>query len=194
MASQGFEKVIIQVLDENEYAVEGKRYEFNASEGGAVEAKISGLESAMNTIYASNGAFHTSAVGVSAPKLELTIVDMDDVEDAMVEILGLEKDEDGTVAWTNNTRPPYVAVMLKAQDRKGADLYMGLLKGKLSWTGAELKTREDKGEEVQTDSISGEFVARQADERVTLKNKSTNTGFELKGFQDKVFRTKPIEG
>lgn len=190
--AQGFEKVIIQVLDENEYAVEGKRYEFNAGKGGAVEAKISGLEAPQNTTYASNAPFHVTAKGVSAPKLELTVVDMDDVKGSMPEILGLEVDEDGTIAWTKDTEPPYVAVLLESSDRHGDALYMAMLKGKLTFSGDELKTREDKGEEIQPTQLSGEFIARAKDGRVKLKNKASNEGFVLEEFMNKVFIPKPV--
>jgi len=52
MATIGFERVYIGVMDENENTKEV--FTIDAQKGGAIEAKISGLGATMNTVYASN--------------------------------------------------------------------------------------------------------------------------------------------
>lgn len=191
----GFEKIIIQVLDKDDYAVAGKTFEVNASEGGAVSAKISGLGATSNVTNASNVQFHVSSVGTSSPKLELTIADLAGVEGCLETVAGLEKDADGTIAWSSQTRPPFVAVILKSHDKDGNELYIAMLKGKLTMDGIDFETRGDKGEELVPETLSGDFISRKSDEKVTLKHKilmdSADKAEDLATFKGKAFQAKP---
>ncbi|EIT85908.1 phage major tail protein [Fictibacillus macauensis ZFHKF-1] len=186
MATVGFEKAYIGILDKDGYAT--KVHEINAMEGGAIDAKISGLGAAMNTTYASNVPFHVSAQGTSNPKVDLSVADLP--SKVYTDIMGAEKGEDGIIKIGAKTRPPYVALILKSADKDGNGLYLGFTKGKFTQDGGELKTQEDKGVELQTDSITGEFIARGSDEYVFGKGSTADPGFTPEKFKQWIMPTK----
>lgn len=185
MATLGFEEVLIGILDENEKVTQ--IHTINAQQGGAIEAKISGLQPATNTLYASNVPFYVSAVGVSNPKLELDTADLS--EEVVASIAGAEF-ENGIIKLGANTVAPYCGVILKTKGLNNDDIYIALTKGKFGHPdGFDLKTGEDKGQEPETtgDSLAGEFVARHSDSIVYAKGRSSLQGFDLESFKEFVF-------
>jgi len=182
MATLGFESVMFGVMDENENTTEV--YTIDAQKGGAIEAKLSGLGANMNTIYASNIPFYVSAQGVSSPKLDLDIADIP--EDVLNAITGVTV-ENGIAKLGSNTRPPYVAVILKAKGAQGDDIYIGLTKGKFGYPDLDLKTGDDKGVELSTDSITGEFIAR-SDTFVYAKGRTSDQNFQFDTFKQFIFK------
>jgi phi13 family phage major tail protein len=182
MATLGFESVMFGIMDENENTTQV--YTIDAQKGGTIEAKISGLGATMNTVYASNIPFYVSAQGVSSPKLDLDIADIP--EDVLNEITGVLV-ENGIAKIGSKTQPPYVAVILKTSGANGDDIYIGLTKGKFGYPELDLKTAEDKGVELNTDSISGEFIAR-SDTFVYAKGRTSQQGFTPESFKQFIFK------
>jgi phi13 family phage major tail protein len=138
----------------------------------------------MNTVYASNIPFYVSAQGVSSPKLDLDIADIP--EDVLNAITGVTV-ENGIAKIGSKTQPPYVAVILKTSGANGDDIYIGLTKGKFGYPELDLKTAEDKGVELNTDSISGEFIAR-SDSFVYAKGRTSQQGFTPESFKQFIFK------
>jgi phi13 family phage major tail protein len=183
MATLGFKKATVGILDDTEKTVQ--LYEFSAAEGGTINAKISGLGSTLSTVYASNAPFYISGQGVSSPKLDLQIADIP--EATLNAILGVSVGLDGIAKITSSTKAPYIAVLLETQGKDGDQIFIGLTKGKMAYPDVELKTGEDKGLELATDSISGDFVSR-ADEIVYLKGRTGTTEFTEAAFRALLFK------
>ncbi len=186
MATVGFDSIEFGILDENEVVT--KRHIVNASAGGAISAGITGLGTNMTTTYASNVPFYVSAQGTGEPKLELEIGDIP--ADVLADLTGLNVDATtgiGTIG--ANNKPPYVAVILKSKDKEGKAIYISLLKGKFTYDGDNLKTGDANGAELQTDKISGTFIARALDSNVYAKGREAVTGFTYTAFEDLVFQT-----
>ncbi|MEZ0117815.1 UNVERIFIED_ORG: phi13 family phage major tail protein [Heyndrickxia coagulans] len=182
MATLGFDRAYIGVLDGNEKTT--KVFTIDAKAGGTIEAKISGLGANMNTVHASNIPFFISAQGTSSPKLDLDIADIP--EECLNAITGATV-ENGIAKIGANTQPPYVAVILQTKGANGDDIYIGLTKGKFSHPDLDLKTGDDKGTELSTDSISGEFIAR-SDSYVYAKGRTGQTGFTDSAFKSFIFK------
>ncbi|MCU2257744.1 phage tail protein [Enterococcus faecalis] len=188
MATVGFERAIVGVHEKNTDS-EKVTQEFNidSKQGGTIDAKISGLAAASNTTFASDGAFHVSAVGSGSPKCAFQVADLyPELYDA---ITGAEKTPQGYTALGKNTRPPYVSIIFISHDKDGNEIYIALLKGKFGAPDEELKTAEDKGSELQTDSIEGNFVNRGLDGYAYVKAKAepNDNGQALKEFKAFVF-------
>lgn len=195
MASRGFNKAWIGVLDAEGFLQTGKLFEINAGNAGAIDAKVSGLASPMSTVYASNIAWAVSAQGTSEVKLDLGVGDLDAIDGAFEAITGREVDEAGLVWAGSETKPPYVAVLLQSTAGKDGDkdIFVGLTKGILSIDGDEFKTQEDKGSEITTDTLSGTFIAR-ADGRISVKARGTmnNDTATLEKLKTSLFPEKPV--
>lgn len=184
MATIGFQEVHFAVLDDNEQVTE--TFVVNAKKGGAINMKFSGLSPQNNVVYASDGPFHIASSGTSSPKAEIGIADLPpELEEA---ISGATKNADGIVTVGKNTTPPYVAVFGKTKGLKGDDIYMGLTKAKFGLPdGAELSTTEDKGPEVNTDTLSGEGVDRGLDDVAFAKGRTADTDFTYEKYRQFMF-------
>lgn len=190
MATVGFESIKIGILDDNEKVIQS--FDINASKGGAINAKFSGLGATMKKTFASNVPFYVAAQGVSDAKLELQIADIP--EDALAAITGATENDNGITVIGSETRPPYVAVMCKTASKEGGDIYVSMLKGKFSYPETELKTNEDQGPDLQTDTISGDFVARNSDSAVYAKGRSDAEGFTKEAYETFVFPAPAVPG
>lgn len=159
MATIGFDKITFGVhkVAEGTGLVTIEKVVADKAKGGAIDGKITGLGATTNTVYASNVPFFIAAQGVSSPKLTLQVADLLD-NDIYSKITGVE-DVDGYNVVGANTKPPYVSVMLQTATKEGVPLYMGLTKGKFAHPDMEVKTAEDKGVELNTDEIEGDFIS-----------------------------------
>lgn len=155
MATVGFESVIFGVKTGADGTL--KELVADKSKGGAIEAKITGLGATSNTTYASNVPFFIASKGVSSPKVTLDVADLMD-NGIYSEIIGA-KTVDGVNVIGSETEAPYVSVVMITANKEGKRLFMGLTKGKFSHPDIDMKTAEDKGVELQTDSIEGEFIS-----------------------------------
>jgi len=116
--------------------------------------------------------------------LDLDVADIP--EDVLNTITGVLV-ENGIAKIGANTRPPYVSVILETRGANGDEIYVGLTKGKFQYMDIDLKTNEDKGAELTTDSISGEFIAR-SDSFVYAKGRTSQQGFTLDAFKQFIFK------
>lgn len=155
MATVGFESIIFVVKTGADGTL--KELVADKSKGGAIEAKINGLGATSNTTYASNVPFFIASKGVSSPKVTLDVADLMD-NGIYSEIIGA-KTVDGANVIGSETEAPYVSVVMVTANKEGKRLFMGLTKGKFSHPDIDMKTAEDKGVELQTDSIEGEFIS-----------------------------------
>ena len=183
MASVGFKQIIFAEYDKDGAVKE--TFEVNSEKGGAIEAKLSGIGATLNTTWASDGQFYVSAQGTSSPKLSLGIADL--YPELYQSMTGAEVNEQGFTVIGNKTRPPYMGVVLVTADKDGNDLFIGLAKGKFTAPDEELKTSEDKGAELQTDSVEGDFVSRGSDGLVVSKATTATEGVTLEAFKDFIF-------
>lgn len=191
MATVGFEKAYIGIMDATSEKIVDV-HEINALEGGTIDAKISGLGATTNTVFASNVPFHVTAQGVSSPKVELGIADLS--EEIYVAVTGAEINAEGITTIGSKTKPPYCSLILKSADKDGNELYFGFTKGKFTHDGYDLQTAEDKGVEMNTDSISADFIARGADEIVFAKGSTATDKFTAEAFKKFIMpTTAPIE-
>lgn len=154
MATMGFESAIFNV---EQTGGTFKELVVDKSGGGAINAKITGLGVTINTIHASNVPFFSAAKGVSAPKVTIEVADLLD-NGVYQTVVGAET-VDGAMAIGANTAPPYTSVVLVTGTKENTRLFMGMTKGKFSHPDIEAKTGEDKGVELQTDTLEGDFVA-----------------------------------
>ena len=155
MATVGFDSVIFGVQPGDTGTL--KELVADKSAGGAIEAKISGLGSTSNTVFASNVPFFIASKGVSAPKVTLDIADLMD-NGIYQEVIGA-KTVDGVNVIGADTEAPYVSLVMITSNKEGKRLFMGMTKGKFSHPDVDMKTGEDKGVELQTDSIEGDFIS-----------------------------------
>lgn len=183
MATVGFKAIHLAQLGKDDEVV--KEFEVNAAQGGAIGAKVTGMGATPNIVYASDVPFHVSAQGVSSPKLALDIADL--YMELSIGMTGAEKTKDGIITIGANTKPPYMSVVLVTTDKDGNDLFIGLMKGKFTAPDEELKTSEDKGVELQTDAVEGDFIARSSDALVYAKASTATDGVTLEAFKAFVF-------
>lgn len=155
MATVGFDSVIFGIKPETGGAL--KELTADKSAGGAIEAKITGLGATSNTVFASNVPFFIASKGVSAPKVTLDVADLMD-GGIYQEVIGAET-VDGVNVIGAETEAPYVSLTMITSNKEGKRLFMGMTKGKFSHPDIDIKTGEDKGVELQTDSIEGDFIS-----------------------------------
>lgn len=190
MATVGFKSVMIGIFDELEKIT--KIHTIDAKEGGSIDLKISGLAPQLTTVYASDSPFFVGGKGSSAPKAEIGIFDLPD--ECFRDVTGAEL-VNGMTRYTSESRPPYVSILGQMEGPNNEDLYVALAKGKLTQDSFEAKTAEDKGVEVSTDTLSGDFVARKSDKLIYTKSRSTEVSFDYKKLLADVFPgyTFPVE-
>ncbi len=160
MAVVGFDAAKISILDDNEKVTD--TFTIDRSAGGTIEANISGLAPNMNVVYASNVPFYVSAKGTSEVKCELTVADLDDLgTEAVNKILGREQDSTTKITKVGvNTTPPYCVLELISKDKQGKGLYLGLLKGKFTFDGEDIKTSDNNGSQLSEDKVTMQCISR----------------------------------
>lgn len=186
MATLGFKSIEIGIHDGDTENVT-KIFKIDAEEGGAIEAKLSGLAAQVNALWASNVPFHVDASGTGTPQLEVSAADL--TEEIAAAISGATF-EDGILKLGKDAKAPYVSVLLEADGIKNDSIYIALLKGKFGHPdGADLKTGDDKGKEADTtdSSFTGQFVNRKLDGYTYFKTRSSNPDFDLTAFRSLVF-------
>lgn len=186
MANINFPLAMIAVLDESGVSITSKEHTFDSTDGGSIEASISGLSSEPTTVSASDIDFYISQRGTGSLELDLSLFELSDQQEA--DILGYEYDEaTKTIKHGTRTNPPYVAVILKSSDPKtGEDLYFGLTRGKLSKSDVEFNTNTTDGVEPNTVGLTGKFAARPLDGLAYTKHRAP-AGSSVKDWIDLVF-------
>lgn len=177
MATVGFDSIKIAILDDNEKTTAANTYTIDATSGGAIEANVTGLSPNQNVVYASNVPFYVSSKGVGDVKLALTVADLESLPAGALDII-LGRSQDATTKITtigSETEAPYVSVELMTKDKNGKQLFVGLLKGKFSFDGDDIKTSDNNGAVLSQDQLTGSFVARNSDGLVYAKGREADT-------------------
>ncbi|WP_445505820.1 major tail protein [Niallia sp. 03091] len=181
MATVGFEKVIINVLDDNEKVITDKKFVLDGKNNGngTVEANITGLAAQLQKIYASNMAIDVSGKGAGDAKIDLSIYDLPD--DCLAAVTGLVK-EGGIYKLGKDTKAPFCSVECLSADRKGNPIHIALLKVKFGMPDNDLKTN-DNNEQVTQDKITGDAVSRASDGFVYGKAKEGDTDWSAESWE-----------
>lgn len=175
MASVGFDKVIITVLDANEkataqqFTLDGK-----TNKNGVVEANIQGLAPTMTKVYASNMAIDVSSKGTGDVKMDLSVYNLPD--DCMAAITGMQK-VNGIYQLGKDNQAPYCSVDCISEDVNGNVLHVALLKGMFGAPDHDLKSNDANVQTAQ-DKISGDFISRSADGLVYGKANEGDVDFK----------------
>lgn len=177
----GFKRMRIAALDDEGLVIPSKSHVLEGDgKGGTVSAKIGGLESPTAVISASDGAYYTSASGVSEVTLEVEVVELTQQQKA--DVLG-HVYEDGIIKAGKQSRPPYVAVVLESEDKNGKGVYISLLKGKMTSDSVELATGEaDKAKEGQLTTLSGSFETKGEEGWAYMATRESDPSFDLDAF------------
>lgn len=190
MATVGFDAIYVATYDKQEKFEQ--EFPIDATQGGAVSAKITGVGATTNTVFASDVPFYVAAKGTSSPKAELGIADL--YSECYDAITGADVTEDGFTILGSDTMPPYAGIVCVTHDKEGNQLFIGMPKGKFSAPDDELKSGEDKGVELQTDTIEGNFVnaVRGGKNAAYIKGSTKDPNMTLEKFKAFVFDTDKV--
>jgi phi13 family phage major tail protein len=186
MATVGFEKAIITVLDKNEKAT-GQQFilDGKSNQNGVVEANIQGLAPAMTKIYASNMAINVSSKGVGDVKVDLSVFNLPD--DCLSAITGMQK-VNGIYQIGKDNQAPYVSVEFITKDVNGNVLHFALLKGMFGAPDHDIKSN-DANEQIAQDKIQGSFISRSTDGLVYGKANEGDVDFSASAWEQFVAPT-----
>lgn len=148
MATTNFTEVI--------FTIGTQEYVVNKSSGGAIEASISNLASPTNTVWASGVPFYAVQKGTGSPEVELQIADL--LDGGLYAALIGAKSEDGITILGEDTQAPFTSLILISETKEGKRMFLGLTKGKFSAPDVNVATKTDSGAELNTDTISGQFI------------------------------------
>lgn len=129
----------------NHWKIDGSE---NAS--GVINVKVDGLSSDPNVIFASNKPAYTS-FGAPSPKAEVELLDIPLGMQAA--LLGQTLDKN-TFSIGSEINPPYVIVEMIGNDIKGGKQHVVFPKAIASVTSEEMSTKEEKGADPKTQSIT----------------------------------------
>lgn len=150
MANIGFKKAI--------FTINKQRYVVDKTQGGTIEAKISGIANEATTVDASDIPFFVYQKGVGNISVDLTVFDLQSVEGLYKALFGVQEDEGISVVGADTT-PAYTSLVLVSENAQGKDLYFGLTKGKFSHPDIELATKAEGKADPKTITTTGTFVA-----------------------------------
>ncbi|PNP87455.1 hypothetical protein BMT55_16150 [Listeria newyorkensis] len=149
---------------------------------------IPGLQEAKQTvvmdseiIFADDGPYLILNSGITELKLEVGIVDIP--TEHKPDLLGVLI-EQGMEIYKKDLTPPYVAVSFRFKLSNNKYGYFGMMKGQFSLPSADMKTQGEKNE-AQTDSIEGNFVAR--NDIMYIIGREDHPDFKLEEFMNKVY-------
>ena len=169
----------------NHFKIDGKE---NAS--GVINVKVDGLSSDPNVVFASNKPAYTS-FGSPSPKADVELLDIPLAMQAA--ILG-QTATDNTFTIGSEIKPPHVVVEMIGNDIKGGKQHVVFPKAIASVTSEEMSTKEEKGADPKTQSITftaltdseGNMVYKAYDPSGT----GSGDGFTYTTFQEKWLKKK----
>lgn len=150
MANIGFKKAI--------FTIDNQKYVVDKTQGGTIEAKISGIANEATTVDASDIPFFVYQKGVGNISVDLTVFDLQSVEGLYKALFGV-KEENGISIVGAETAPAYTSLVLVSENAQGKDLYFGLTKGKFAHPDIELATKAEGKADPKTVATTGTFVA-----------------------------------
>ncbi|MBK4212556.1 phage tail protein [Bacillus pumilus] len=122
-------------------------------------------------------------VSTGSTKVEMEMRDLP--HEISIMLLGLEE-ENGMLLYKKNNIPPWVAMSFYGVKANGRKRYVGLVQGRFSIPGTDVKTKEEKVD-FQTAKLSGEFLDREQDELYKVVADEDTEGFDLDKFYKKVY-------
>ncbi|MBZ3642442.1 phage tail protein [Enterococcus casseliflavus] len=150
MANIGFKKAIF-TIGEEEFIVD-------KTQGGTIDAKISGIANEATTVDASDIPFFVYQKGVGNISVDLTVFDLQSVQGLYATLFGVQA-EDGISIVGADTAPAYTSLVLVSENANGKDLYFGLTKGKFAHPDIELATKAEGKADPKTVATTGTFIA-----------------------------------
>lgn len=150
MATVGFKKAIFTIND--------KKYVVDKTQGGTIEAKITGIANEAITVDASDIPFFIYQKGVGKISCDLTMFDLQSVEGLYEDLFGVETVNGVSVVGVN-TAPAYTSLVLVSENADGKDLFFGLTKGKFAHPDIDLGTKKDGKVDPKNVTTKGEFIA-----------------------------------
>ena len=150
MANIGFKKAI--------FTINNQKYIVDKTQGGTIEAKISGIANEATTVDASDIPFFVYQKGVGSISVDLTVFDLQSVDGLYKALFGVQ-DDGGISIVGAETAPAYTSLVLVSENAQGKDLYFGLTKGKFAHPDIELATKAEGKADPKTVATTGTFVA-----------------------------------
>lgn len=182
----GIDKYYYAILDED--SEEGASYDDKKRVPYIQEISVETEQEIIKAYGDNTVAEMAVSTGVTAIELQFHAIPLAD----RVELLGLEENEDGLVIQRSQTTPPYVACVFEKTTTDGAEL-MGVTKGMFMLPQDEQTTKEDTLE-FGSDSISGEFSAREYDDITVVRARVGKDDKEKReAFMDLIFKPKKEE-
>lgn len=198
MATVGVESIEVWILNEemkwdNTGSPEGKTHfkiDGSKNASGVINVKVDGLSSDPNVIFASNKPAYTS-FGAPSPKAEVELLDIP--LEMQAALLGQEV-TNNAFSIGSEIKPPYVIVEMVGNDIKGGKQHVVFPKAIASITSEEMATKEEKGADPKTQSItftgmadeSGQMVYKGYDD----KGDGSSGKFNYDTFQGKWLKKK----
>lgn len=140
---------------------DGTVYETPKRLGRAITANV---QPAYNTaeLRADDGVAETAeSRGVTT-----VVVNTDDLQPSVqADVLGKTVNDDGVLIDSENDRPPYLALMFRAEKANGAYRYTVLYKGKFTPPENNYETKQETPA-FQTPTINGRFLRRTSDDKI----------------------------
>jgi phi13 family phage major tail protein len=159
MATVGLRDIYYAIItddDEN-----GTEYETPKRMGRAMTANV---QPAFNTaeLRADDGVAETA----EARGITTIDVNTDDLQPSVqADVLGKQVNDDGVLIDSEDDRPPYLALMFRAEKANGAYRYVVYYKGKFTPPEANYETKQETPA-FQTPTISGRFLRRESDHKI----------------------------
>lgn len=154
--------------------LEGATYGTPKKLGHARRAEIS-KEVEITTVYGDNKAVATRT---RLKQMGLTIETTDIPLEDRATLLGNSVDSTtGAITTGSDDNAPYVAILFEATKFTGGSIFYKLYKGKFTESDETFNTEEESTEPVAP-SITGTFIAREFDGKISIKADSTNSNSE----------------
>lgn len=156
--------------------------------------KLPGMKSAkleitneLQTIMADDGPYVVLSGGITETTLEIEVLDLNSA--ARKDFYGIETTK-GVEKYNKNLTPNDIACMFRTSTEDGKAIWVGLLKGKFTVPGMDMKTKEGAPDPTP-DTTKGNFVARGDDESgdILYIGREDATDFDFNEFKKMVFPT-----
>lgn len=136
----------------------GVTYSSPVKLANAIELNIT-PNSESTTLFADDGPIATASA-MGEIEVEINVDDLP--SDVLVDLLGITKDANGVLKFTENFNTPYIALGFSGTKHNGEERLVWLTKGQMNLPEESYKTKEGTVE-FQTKTISTKFVKREKD-------------------------------
>lgn len=152
---------------------------------GTTEAKLD-VTTEMATLMADDGPYIIVPAGITKAELGINNYDIDSKAKALIYNLAVVN---GIELYDKDLFPNDVAVSYQTKLTNNKKVYVGMLQGKFSLPGMNVKTLGDGSPDPETDEITGSFVAKKIGDKnlVLVIGRSDDPDFKLAEFEKMVF-------